>query len=323
MNKILVSLLACLVTLSAQAEVWQARYGVAETFDFKLYNADGTLDVDEADGGTEVSVSCNEGAETTATNDFADEGTFYSIALTATEMQCERIAVVVAATTTEVFFIQTNNDASAMTPDIVQTGDSFARIGSAGAGLTNIDLPNQTMDITGTITTATNVTTVNGLAANVITAAATATDFSTEVNTAVLQALGVNVTTIATLSTQTSFTLTAGSADNDAYNNWALLVIDASTSVQRALGIVEDYVGATKTVTLRADPAIFTMAAGDTVVAIPAQITATVNANLTTVEGTDSTTYFDSLIATPVDVGSINGAPVLGAGTSGDKWRGE
>lgn len=32
-----------------------------------------------------------------------------------------------------------------------QTGDSFARIGVAGAGLTNIDLPNQTMDITGNL----------------------------------------------------------------------------------------------------------------------------------------------------------------------------
>jgi hypothetical protein len=100
----------------AHAEVWQARYGVAEIFNFKLYNADGTLDVDEADGGTEVSVSCNEGAETTATNDFVDEGNFYSISLTATEMQCERIAVVVAATTTEVFFIQTSANASAFTP---------------------------------------------------------------------------------------------------------------------------------------------------------------------------------------------------------------
>lgn len=32
---------------------------------------------------------------------------------------------------------------------VQQTGDSFTRIGAAGAGLTNIDLPNQTMDITG------------------------------------------------------------------------------------------------------------------------------------------------------------------------------
>ena len=35
---------------------------------------------------------------------------------------------------------------------IYQTGDSFARIGAAGAGLTAIDLPNQTMNITGDIT---------------------------------------------------------------------------------------------------------------------------------------------------------------------------
>ena len=33
-----------------------------------------------------------------------------------------------------------------------QTGDSFARIGVAGAGLTNIDLPNQTFDLIGNIT---------------------------------------------------------------------------------------------------------------------------------------------------------------------------
>ena len=35
---------------------------------------------------------------------------------------------------------------------VTQTGDSFARIGANGAGLTSINLPNQTMDITGSIT---------------------------------------------------------------------------------------------------------------------------------------------------------------------------
>jgi hypothetical protein len=35
---------------------------------------------------------------------------------------------------------------------VPQTGDSFARIGAAGAGLTAIDLPDQTMNITGNIT---------------------------------------------------------------------------------------------------------------------------------------------------------------------------
>lgn len=110
MKRALSALLLTLLGLApVLAEVWPASYGIAETFNFRLYNSDGTLDVDEADGGTEVSLSCDEGAETTATNDFVDEGTFYSIALTAAELRCKRVAVVVAATTTEVFFIRTDS----------------------------------------------------------------------------------------------------------------------------------------------------------------------------------------------------------------------
>ena len=71
-------------------------------------------------------------------------------------------------------------------------------------------------------------------------------------------------TTIATLTSQTVFTLTAGSPDNDAYNDQLVVVTDASTSTQKSRGIVSDYVGSTKTVTLRAAPG-FTIAAGDTV----------------------------------------------------------
>lgn len=55
-------------------------------------------------------------------------------------------------------------------------------VGKTGYTLTpTTGLGDQTANITGTITTATNVTTVNGLAANVITAAATAADFTTEI----------------------------------------------------------------------------------------------------------------------------------------------
>ncbi len=72
-------------------------------------------------------------------------------------------------------------------------------------------------------------------------------------------------TTIATLSSQTSFTLTSGSADNDAYNNCTIVIEDVSTSTQKAVGIVLDYVGSTKTITLKYDPAIFTMATTDKV----------------------------------------------------------
>lgn len=159
MKKIIAAwLLGLLLATGASAEVWQARYGVSETFGFKLYNADGTLDVDEADGGTEVSVSCNEGAETTATNDFVDEGTTYSITLTATEMQCERIVVVIAATTTEAFFIQTSANASAMTPSYE------ANVGTITAGA-----------ITAAAI-ATDAVDADAIAANAIDAGAIATD---------------------------------------------------------------------------------------------------------------------------------------------------
>lgn len=81
-------------------------------------------------------------------------------------------------------------------------------------------------------------------------------------------------TTIATLSTQTSFTLTAGSADNDAYNGAIAVITDATTAEQKAIGLISDYVGSTKTVTLAEDPGIFVMAAGDNIdiIAAPKQL---------------------------------------------------
>lgn len=72
-------------------------------------------------------------------------------------------------------------------------------------------------------------------------------------------------TTIATLASQTSFTLTAGSADNSAYVGATAVVTDSATSTQKAVGLISAYTGATKTVTLVADPGIFTMAVGDTI----------------------------------------------------------
>lgn len=92
-------------------------------------------------------------------------------------------------------------------------------------------------------------------------------------------------TTIATLASQTSFTLTAGSADDNAYNGWGAYVVDQSTATQIALGVVSDYTGSTKTVTLTEDPAIFTMATGDTIILLPGKLTDTVLADLRKVMG--------------------------------------
>lgn len=89
---------------------------------------------------------------------------------------------------------------------------------------------------------------------------------------ALLEGLFLQVTTIATLTSQTSFTLTAGSSDNDAYNGATIVVVDASTGTQKAFGSLSDYIGSSKTVTLAQDPGIFTMAATDKVYILPSDV---------------------------------------------------
>lgn len=69
-------------------------------------------------------------------------------------------------------------------------------------------------------------------------------------------------TTIATLASQTSFTLTTGPAEDDALNGHWAIIHDLASAVQRATVRVLDYTGSTKTVTLAAG-ATFTVAAGD------------------------------------------------------------
>lgn len=93
-------------------------------------------------------------------------------------------------------------------------------------------------------------------------------------------------TTIATLASQTSFTLTAGSADDDAYNGALIIIIDSATSTQKAVGLVSDYTGSTKTITLDSDPGIFTMATGDTldILATPKQLPNTVLNDVSTTQ---------------------------------------
>jgi hypothetical protein len=65
-------------------------------------------------------------------------------------------------------------------------------------------------------------------------------------------------TTIATLASQTSFTLTAGPPDDGALNGAIVIVTSGS---KKAVGLVKDYIGSTRTVTLVTDPGIFSMAA--------------------------------------------------------------
>ena len=114
-------------------------------------------------------------------------------------------------------------------------------------------------------------------------------------------------TTIASLSSQTSFTLTAGSADDDAYNGAIIVVQDAASVVQKAVGVISDYTGSSKTVTLLADPGIFTMATGD-YVAIYADrsLKATVPTRTATVASSGEVSPLATDVRTAVGLSSAN-----------------
>jgi len=140
------------------------KYGVQTTIDFALLAIDGIdYNVTAAHAAGDTKIMKDEGAEANTTNGFADEGQGYSIVLTAAEMTAARVVVYIVDAATKVWLdtslvIETYGHASAMhafdlgTASAAQTGDSFARIGAAGAGLTAIDLPDQTMNITGNLT---------------------------------------------------------------------------------------------------------------------------------------------------------------------------
>jgi len=71
-------------------------------------------------------------------------------------------------------------------------------------------------------------------------------------------------TTIATLSSQTSFTLTAGPAEDNALRDMWAIIHDVASAVQWSIVKITGYTGSTKTVTLEAG-ATFTAAATDNI----------------------------------------------------------
>lgn len=71
-------------------------------------------------------------------------------------------------------------------------------------------------------------------------------------------------TTIATLASQTSFTLTSGPAEDDALNGMSVIIHDVASAVQLGHAVISDYTGSTKTVTLAAGTT-FTAAATDNI----------------------------------------------------------
>lgn len=75
-------------------------------------------------------------------------------------------------------------------------------------------------------------------------------------------------TTIATLASQTSFTLTTGPAEDSALVGSVVIIHDIASAVQMGYGLITAYTGASKTVTLAAGTT-FTAAAGDNISVMP------------------------------------------------------
>lgn len=96
------------------------KYGVEATFDFDLFEVDGVdFRVNAAHAAGDTVVMKDEGAEASTDNGFTDEGSTYSIVLTATEMEAARIKIVIIdQTATKVWLdrsitIETYGNASA------------------------------------------------------------------------------------------------------------------------------------------------------------------------------------------------------------------
>ncbi len=81
----------------------------------------------------------------------------------------------------------------------------------------------------------------------------------------ILESTIMTATTILSLASQVSFTLAAGSTDDDAYNDCMIVCKSVSTPARKAIGLISDYTGSSKTVSLVADPGVFTLAVGDEV----------------------------------------------------------
>ncbi len=98
-----------------------AKYGVEYILNFELYETDGIdFKTDATDEGADCSIRKDQGADTTSTNDFIDEGISYSLTITATEMQAKEVIVqIVDGTSTKTYLdkaivIETYGNASAL-----------------------------------------------------------------------------------------------------------------------------------------------------------------------------------------------------------------
>ena len=95
-------------------------------------------------------------------------------------------------------------------------------------------------------------------------------NINSQVDTALVDAGVVHqVTTISSLTSQTAFELAAGSTSDSAYVGDMAIITDSAIGTEKAVGLISAYSGAMKAVTLKADPAIFTMSTNDLITIVP------------------------------------------------------
>lgn len=203
------------------------KYGAAATLNFDLFEVDGVdFRVDAVHASGDTKIMKDEGAEANTTNGFTDEGSGYSIVLTATEMQAARIVIyAVDQTATKVWLdrtvvIETYGNASAQHAmdfdDAVRGGmtalpnanvnDAGGLVTSAG-GATGID----------DLATAASISALNDVAAtDIVTAGAITTASGAVVNVTNVSVTTTNSDMVGTNNAllAASINLTAGAVDN-------------------------------------------------------------------------------------------------------------
>jgi hypothetical protein len=266
-------------TAAQSAEVWEVPYGTDKTVYFPLYDSSGALDVDEVDGGSEVTLSCDGATFTAATNDFVDEGTIYSLALTAAETSCEVLAVSVAATDLNVFFVKTKGHVDSFDPPTILDGIKYSGL------MDSYD------DITGEVTLASSAPFPTGTLDNNLMAACSATlgycqerRISTNTGDVVLleAPFFVEPTGVTAIAIYPVYDSESSSVASLTENEWVALRIilgiddDSATPIAPTDGALDDLIDmlgtvATKTSALPDDPADASVIAA-AIAALPAAI---------------------------------------------------
>ncbi len=201
--------------------------------------------------------------------------------------------------------------------DVAQTGDSFARIGVAGAGLTAIDLPDQTMSITGNITgnLSGSVGSVTGAVGSVTGAVGSVTG----------NVLGVVASVSGLTASNLDTTVSSRMATYVQPTGFLASTFPATVASPTNITLVAAVSGLTAA---NLDVAVSTRLAGASYVApdnagIAAAVTGTTTILVDTSAIKAKTDSLNFTVAGKVDshVQYVDGLEVTGAGTAADPWR--